>query len=314
MLVNEVFKDPRFEYIFTFTNVYIPIGSYIACNNSEVSDYYVYKIEDGWNPNIADLNQGLIAFDFSTVPNWVYGDPYQIVSSAGFVLADVTNYLPTSGLSAYLFWGPAILPVTVNNNNVYNVFSIASLPFNEMLILTIDSNTRPDLDIQYIYNMSNYPNLFEFYFRMNNVSNFPTLNLKNCSKLKTVTVQSIGNLTNIEFDNCFALENVEANFLSTITTLNLSDCTKLKTISSIFSTAITSITLPDENLIEYFVVFGTSFTSQSVDYIISKLAYNSINNGELNLRYGGENRTTASDSAVATLISKGWTVDVKPPV
>jgi hypothetical protein len=314
MLVNEVFKDPRFEYIFTFTNDPIPFGTYIACNNSEVSDYYVYKIEDGWNPNIADLNQGLIAFDYSTVPNWVFGDPYQIVSSAGFVLADVTNYLPSSGLSAALFWGPAPLPVIVNNSNEYTIYTITSLPFDAMGILRIDCYTRPDLDIQYIYNMSNYPNLFEFYFRMNNASNFPTLNLKNCSKLEKVTVQSIGNLTNIEFDNCIALEEGEAFFLSTNTTLNFSDCTRLKKISSIFSTAITSITLPDENLIEYFVVFGTSFTSQSVDYIISKLAYNSINNGQLNLLYGGENRTTASDSAVATLISKGWTVEVKPPV
>jgi len=92
MAANFVFKDTRFDFVFCYTDTFIPLNSTVTINGVTAKTNTVYTSGNGWNPGVSNLNQGVIGFNFSNT-GFVFGDTFVIVTSAGNTT--VSSYAPT---------------------------------------------------------------------------------------------------------------------------------------------------------------------------------------------------------------------------
>jgi|SRR5699024_7913145 len=92
--------------------------------------------------------------------------------------------------------------------------------------------------------------------------------------------------------------------LSNLNTIDVSQNTKLEYLD-VYSGNLTSLSVSNNDKITYLRCYGNNITGIDLDQIYIDLDNNGQSNGTLEIDQG---RTSASDTARANLISKGWTI------
>ena len=325
MEITLVYKDVRYPYIFSYTDIYLPSTSYIAVSGGAVTNFHIYSSADGWNPSPSATNLGLIGFNYSYVAGFNYGDTFEIVTSAGTLTA--ADYVPITPVVPYLNWGP--LPGYVR---IYNTFgssqqvyleSIEYVEFNivNKLAIFVDPYTIgfynypacPECNIEYIDNLSSYPGISAIDIRQN-TTDLKELNLSNMGSLLEVRLTGTQGLSAINLTNSVNVKKFEIFYDNSIKDLNLSNLTNLEYVQFLNTSNLSAFTISPTNNISFLGTFNTSFASSYVDNILINLNNNSVYNGIVSIGDFNSPRTNASDAAVAGLSAKGWTVLVNHPV
>lgn len=94
MAANLVFKDPRYNYVFCYTDTFIPYNSYVTISGVTAFTNKVYGLVDGWNPPALSPNQGVIGFNYSNTA-FIFGDTFTINTTAGNTIVSGYNITPT---------------------------------------------------------------------------------------------------------------------------------------------------------------------------------------------------------------------------
>ena len=99
-IANVTFEDPRNNFIFCYTDDYLPTNSTVSINGVNAKQSFTFTSSEGWNPSVGAFSQGVIGFKYN--PNsFILGDTFVISNSAGDTT--VSNYgpLPSSNLNLY---------------------------------------------------------------------------------------------------------------------------------------------------------------------------------------------------------------------
>jgi hypothetical protein len=322
MQANLVFKDPRFPYIFTFTDVYMPDAAYISYRSKEAIQYYVYKSVNGWNPGVTASNQGLIGFNFSKIPGFAYGDTYQIISSAGTV--NVFNYTPLSALE----WSPSSETITwsgYDGSDVVNQSQFATIPFSAVTDIIVGS----EANLYSIKNFTSYQNLSALTILDCSRNTFSAVDIQNNIDLINLYIARTPNLqilpmylcSNIEYlyITVTGLEYLDLTPNISITQADLYYNNKLNTVvlpSTLTLTdlylnncALSSINVVACSALNNIVLNDNSLQTSAVDTVINNLSLNGVSNGYLNITNNFP-RSSASDVGYTNLINRSWTVEV----
>ncbi len=94
MAANLVFKDPRYNYVFCYTDTFIPYNSFVTIGGVTAFTNKVYGLVDGWNPPALSPNQGVIGFNYSNTA-FIFGDTFTINTTAGNTIVSGYNITPT---------------------------------------------------------------------------------------------------------------------------------------------------------------------------------------------------------------------------
>ena len=139
----------------------------------------------------------------------------------------------------------------------------------------------------------------------------PTFNLSANTGTVDMNVYDVGNLTQIWL-TALGITNIDVSKATNLEWLIL-EANNLTTIDVSNNLALTHLTCQSNDLpsidvskninLFYLVVYSNLFTPSATDQIYIDLANNSANNGTLYIK---NNRTSASDTARATLVSRGW--------
>lgn len=89
MVANVIIQDPRYNFVYCYTDTSMPSDSVIKVNNVNTPTSTVYTLANGWNPGVGSQNQGVIGFSYNT-NGFVYGASFQISNSTGVV--NVSSY------------------------------------------------------------------------------------------------------------------------------------------------------------------------------------------------------------------------------
>lgn len=91
MAATVVFKDTRFNFVFCYSDTFLPFNSYVTINGTTALTNTVYTSSMGWNPSVSDASKAVIGFNYSNTA-FVFGDTFVIVTSAGNTT--VSGYVP----------------------------------------------------------------------------------------------------------------------------------------------------------------------------------------------------------------------------
>ena len=91
MVANFTFQDPRYNFVFCYTDTTIPLDSYVTINDTPARTSIVYTAQDGWDPGVTSSNQGVIGFNFDG-SGFTFGDTFNITNGS--------YTLPVSGYSS----------------------------------------------------------------------------------------------------------------------------------------------------------------------------------------------------------------------
>lgn len=320
MQANVVYKDPRFTYIFTFTDQYMPTTANVSFSGAPVNQYYVYKSANGWNPGVTASNQGLIGFEYSTVTGFEFGDTFQIVSSAGTV--NVFNYTPLSALS----WNPSSTTITwsgYDGSDDSDVSQFSVIAFSGVTDIYIAASKNLD----YINNFTSYQSLTSVSIYENTNTNFTEIDLQNNISLKSLIIDQNNYLTSISLNLCSNLEYLLLTF-NLIEGLDLTPNTALTEAEIHSNDNLANIILPSTSSLSavYFYNNNLSFidvsvcptltiidlsnnvlTTSAVDTVLIDLDDNGASNGNLNISNNSP-RSSASDTAFDSLTAKNWSI------
>jgi hypothetical protein len=99
-LANVVFQDSRRNFVFCYTDEYLPTNSTVAINGVNAKQYFTYTSTQGWNPSASAFSQGVIGFEYN--PNsFILGDTFVITNSAGTSTISSYGPLPSNNLNLY---------------------------------------------------------------------------------------------------------------------------------------------------------------------------------------------------------------------
>ena len=128
--------------------------------------------------------------------------------------------------------------------------------------------------------------------------------ITNNNSLTRIEVNA-NNLTTIDYSSNTNLEELFCDNNS-LTSINLLGCTSLYFLRAYSNTSLTSITrMNNFTSITYLDITNTNLSSADKDLVYIDLDSNGQSNGILKIDTG---RTSASNSARSSLISKGWTL------
>ena len=128
--------------------------------------------------------------------------------------------------------------------------------------------------------------------------------ITNNNSLTRIAV-NVNNLTTIDYSSNTNLERLFCDNNS-LTSINLLGCTSLVNLRAYNNTSLTSITrMNNFTSIIYLDISNTNLSSADKDLVYIDLNSNGQSNGVLIIDTG---RTSASNSARSSLISKGWTL------
>ena len=100
MVENFIVQDPRYNYVFCYTDTTMPADSVVKINNVNAPTSRVYTSGNGWNPGVGNSSLGVIGFSYNT-NSFVFGGNFQISNSTGVI--NVSSYAGVvSGLVLYL--------------------------------------------------------------------------------------------------------------------------------------------------------------------------------------------------------------------
>lgn len=219
----------------------------------------------------------------STSATW---SPLQITNSGAVLTWDVTGDItltsqnvndPTFNLSANL--GTVYM-------DVYDVSGVKILQF-------------PSLNINSL-NIDNAVNLEQLVFNSNQLT---SLNLTYNTKLFNIALSS-NSLTSLDISNNPLLTTINCGN-NLLTSLNISGNSSLTNINCYLNN-IPNLDLSSNINLTQVTVMMNNMIPSATDQIYIDLANGTGINGSLYIR---NNRTTASDIARATLVSRGWTFD-----
>ena len=142
--------------------------------------------------------------------------------------------------------------------------------------------------------------LVEFNCNINTIS---TLNVSNNTLLEVIGIGG-NNLSSLNVDNNLLLIQLICQYNS-LPSLNTSNNTDLQLLYC-DNNNISSLDLSTNTLLNSVQVQGNNMLPSVTDQIYIDLANGNGVNGDLKIR---NNRTSASDTARATLVSRGWTID-----
>ena len=118
----------------------------------------------------------------------------------------------------------------------------------------------------------------------------------------------INQLTTLNVSNNIALTDLYCS-ANQLTSLNVSSNINLRFLAC-QDNQLPSLDLSHINIIEYLDCFGNNMSPTATDQIYIDLANGTTYEGFLRIR---NNRTAASDTARATLVSRGWTINESYP-
>lgn len=166
MAANLVIKDPRYNYVFCYTDTFIPSTSYVTIGGVRALTNTVYNSANGWNPGAGNSSQGVIGFNYSNT-GFAYGDTFVLNTSAGNTT--VSNYAPAS----YLFYsdGSSLDGWTQTNASVYEFLGnpIPSFywPFSGGVMYRNFGQSFINKTIQFDVNFSGSSNKLTVYYGCN---------------------------------------------------------------------------------------------------------------------------------------------------
>ena len=116
---------------------------------------------------------------------------------------------------------------------------------------------------------------------------------------------NVNSLTTIDFSSNTALEDLYCDN-NNLTSIDLQGCTSLSFLRAYNNTSLTSLTrMNNFTSLNYLDISNTNLSSANKDLVYIDLNNNGQSNGILRIDIG---RTSASNSARASLIFKGWTI------
>ena len=124
MVENLVIQDPRFNFVFVYTDTSVPADSVARISGVNAPSSRVYTSGNGWNPPIGAPSQGVIGFSYNT-NSFVFGGPFQIsnstetinVSSYAGVVSGLVLALDAGFTPSYPGSGSTWSDVSGNSNN-----------------------------------------------------------------------------------------------------------------------------------------------------------------------------------------------------
>jgi len=157
MVANLVFQDPRYDFIFCFTDTTIPLDSYVTINGTPVQISKVYTAENGWNPGVGNANQGVIGFDF-TGTGFTFGDTFNVTN--GSYTLPVSSYAASAGYGYLNF--------TADRTNAGDYYPGSSI-YAEQNYLNVGTG---DFTIEFIANLTTTEN-FQTFVSFEGAGSFP---------------------------------------------------------------------------------------------------------------------------------------------
>lgn len=104
-IANEVVQDPRYNWVFCYTDDSLPTTSSIKINGVNAKQYVVYKTAGGWNPPVGAPSQGAIGFTY--IPNtFILGDTFVVSTSSGD--STISDYGPVTSSGMVLYYDASL--------------------------------------------------------------------------------------------------------------------------------------------------------------------------------------------------------------
>ena len=260
----------------------------------------------------------------STSTTW---SPQTVTNTGAILTWDVTGDItPTSQNVDDPTFNLSANTGTVNMN-VYDVGGLTEFYCNSRNITTLD--VRESIALTTLncgfnsgltaLDVSRNVSLINLYVGLSNLtllnlSTNTSLRILYCfnNNLTTLDVSTNTELTNLQcFSNNLTALDLSTNtslgllqcFDNSITTLNISANTLLTSVQC-YSNSITTLNISANPLLTTLLCYYNNMSPLVTDQIYIDLDANGQSNGTLHIR---NNRTSASDTARATLVSRGWT-------
>ena len=240
-----------------------------------------------FNPHqwyLMGLKQSIAHLTLSTTSTSATWSPLQVTNTGATLAWDVTGDItPTSQNIDDPIFDLSANTGTVNMD-VYDVSNITNMQF-------------PSLNISSL-NIEGAVNLGQLVFNSNQLT---SLNLTYNTKLFNIALSS-NSLMSLDFSSCTLLTSINCGN-NLLTSFNTGANLELVNINCYLNN-IPSLDLSNNTKLTQVTVMFNNMSPTATDQIYIDLANGIGVNGNLYIR---NNRTTASDSARATLVSRGWT-------
>ncbi len=208
---------------------------------------------------------------------------------------NVVKYMTLSTTSVSATWSPA----SITNTGVTLTWDVTGdiAPTSQNVDdPTFDLSANTGTVNMNVYDVIGLTNFQIFTFNLTALDISGAINL--------ITFQCTQNsITTLDVSKNIALQSLQCA-RNSITTLDVSLNTSLVTLQC-FINNITTLNISLNTSLRELGCYGNNQTATVTDQIFIDLDTNGVINGTLNIR---NNRTAASDTARANLITKGWTI------
>ena len=104
-IANEVFQYPAYNWVYCFTDDYLPTTSSIKINGVNAKQYVTYAAANGWSPAVGAASQGVIGFTY-TPNSFILGDTFVVSTSSGD--STISDYGPVSSSGMILYYDASL--------------------------------------------------------------------------------------------------------------------------------------------------------------------------------------------------------------
>lgn len=104
-IANDVFQYPAYNWVYCFTDEYLPTTSSIKINGINAKQYVAYTAANGWSPVGGAASQGVIGFTYT--PNtFILGDTFVVSTSSGD--STISGYGPVTSSGMILYYDASL--------------------------------------------------------------------------------------------------------------------------------------------------------------------------------------------------------------
>lgn len=278
------------------------ISNINTCSIGEFITITTSSNEINWSSSLLTLNSSVINWDLTggITNNISDNSPTFNLSSNNSIVTmdlnnpeDVESIVVTDKIIDSINVSKALNLKTLFLTRTSNITEIDVSTNLDLVSLSLENNQLTELDIS--------TNL-DLEFINVGLNELTELDVRTKSKLETLLCGT-NQLTEIDVSNNLELNNFSI-VNNQLTEIDVSMNTKL-TILSLKNNDISSIDITNNTLLANLKVSNTLIDSNNTDTIISILDSNGLSNGVLEIP---NNRTSSSDTNIANLQAKGWSV------
>ena len=104
-IANDVFQYPAYNWVYCFTDDYLPTTSSIKINGVNAKQFVTYTAANGWSPAVGAASQGVIGFTYT--PNtFILGDTFVVSTSSGD--STISDYGPVTSSGMVLYYDASL--------------------------------------------------------------------------------------------------------------------------------------------------------------------------------------------------------------